>query len=271
MISKIMTIAKTTFLDALRKRVFQVIFIFGVIIILSTQFFTFFTFGEEIKILKDVGMAGITFFSLIISIVLGSSQIQSDIEKKTIYTVLSCPVSRRQYLIGKAIGVICYVTFAILLLSLVFYIALSAKTYSIEKKIGEDARFNFATFAYNVELLKGIYLIIIKGGILVSLAILLSMFFHQTFNIIACFLIYIVGHLTQIAGNLAKSAGKVVGLIMSGFYYLFPNFEFFNISDYIAVGKIISFRYVFTVGAYGILYSVMLIYIASELFSKKEV
>ncbi|MCK5160845.1 MAG: ABC transporter permease subunit, partial [Candidatus Aureabacteria bacterium] len=152
MTSKIITIAKTTFLNALRKRVFQIIFIFGVIIILSTQFFTFFTFGEEIKILKDVGMAGITFFSLIISIVIGSSQIQSDLEKKTIYTVLSCPVSRRQYLIGKAIGVICYVTFAILLLSLVFYIALSAKTYSIEKKVGEEARFGFATFAYNVEL-----------------------------------------------------------------------------------------------------------------------
>ncbi|MCK9555735.1 hypothetical protein M0R36_07965 [bacterium] len=268
--SVIVTIAKNTFVEAFRKRIFQVIFIFSILIILSTQFFTFFTFGEEVKILKDIGMAGITFFSLIISLVIGSSCIQTDMEKKTIYTVLSYPVSRKEYIYGRAAGVFCYIIFAVFILSMVFYTALSVKTYFIGQKFGEDARFNFVTFSHNIELLKGVWLIIVKCFIIISIALLSSMFFQQTFTIIVCFLAYILGHLTGFIANMAASTGKIFGYLMTGFYYIFPNLEFFNVSDYISVGKHISASYILLVTIYGIIYSLMLVLITAKVFEKKD-
>ncbi|MDD5644070.1 MAG: hypothetical protein PHO00_01310 [bacterium] len=266
----IAVIAQHTFVEAFRKRIFQVIFIFSILMVLSTQFFTFFTFGEEVKILKDIGMAGITFFSLVISLVIGSSCIQTDIEKKSIYTVFSYPVTRKKYIYGRALGVFCYLIFAIFILSMVFYIALGIKTHFIGQKFGEEARFSFVTFAHNIELTKGILLIIVRCFIIVSSAFLLSMFFQQTFTIIMCFLIYVLGHLTAFIANMASEANRVFGYLMTGFYYIFPNLEFFNVSDYISVGKHVSAPYVLLVSAYGIIYSLMLILVTANIFEKKE-
>src|SRR5579875_2556105 len=117
---KSLTIAFATAKEAIRQPAFFVLaFIAGSSLICSV-FVAYFTFGEDIKMYKDTGLTTISFACLLLALLTASSTVADEIEGKTAITLLSKPINRRQFIVGKYLGIEMTVLLMFLILGLGF-------------------------------------------------------------------------------------------------------------------------------------------------------
>src|SRR6478752_6223366 len=102
---KSLTIALATAKETIRQPAFFVMAFFAGALLVVTIFVSYFTFGEDIKMYKDTGLTTISFFCLLLALLTASSSVAEEIEGKTAITLLSKPINRRQFIIGKFIGI----------------------------------------------------------------------------------------------------------------------------------------------------------------------
>ncbi len=100
----VLTIAGQTFTEARRNRVFYSLFLFALVVVLSSIIFTEVTATTMDRVLKDTGLAAINVFALALTIFAGVGVINREIDRRSIYTVLAKPVSRFGYILGKYLG-----------------------------------------------------------------------------------------------------------------------------------------------------------------------
>ena len=129
--SRVMAIAMNTFTQLVRMKVFYFLLIFSVLIIGANLLFLNFTFEQELKILQDVSFGAMTLFASIFSIVGTALLIPKDIEDRTLYTILTKPVPRFEYLIGKLLGILLLVAVSLVLMSILFFAVLYVRQYGI--------------------------------------------------------------------------------------------------------------------------------------------
>ena len=111
---KIFVIAKNTFKETIRDRILYGIVIFSVIFLVSTLILGSLSLGEDIYVMRNFGLAGIYFFGLIITLFLGASLIYKEVDKKTIYFVLSKPVTGSDVIMGKFLGLFASIAISVL-------------------------------------------------------------------------------------------------------------------------------------------------------------
>ena len=102
---KSLTIAFATAKEAIRQPAFFVMAFFAGALLIVTIFVSYFTFGEDIKMYKDTGLTTISFFCMLLALLTASSTVADEIEGKTAITLLSKPINRRQFIIGKFLGI----------------------------------------------------------------------------------------------------------------------------------------------------------------------
>ena len=114
-------LAKHTFKDSLRKKTPLVIFFLALVLLGCLQFLPAITPDDRLKLVQVVSSKAATFFAIVVAIFLAASSIPMDIEDKTIYSVLTKPVSRLAYILGKTVGLILVTGTILLLMSLISY------------------------------------------------------------------------------------------------------------------------------------------------------
>jgi ABC-type transport system involved in multi-copper enzyme maturation permease subunit len=120
----VLTIALNTFREAVRDKILYVLLVFGVLLILVSRAIGWVSFGGENKIMADIGLTAIWMFSGMVSIFIGTGLIYKEIDKRTIYTILSKPVERWQFLLGKYCGLVLTTLVNLVLLSTAFLLYL---------------------------------------------------------------------------------------------------------------------------------------------------
>lgn len=121
---KILAIALNTFREAVRNRILYIILIFALLLLIGSGALRNFTIAAEERIIQNFGMLAISFFGLLISIFLGINLIYNELEKRTIYTIVSKPIDRHQFLLGKYFGLLMTIYVNVLVMSLFFMMAL---------------------------------------------------------------------------------------------------------------------------------------------------
>ena len=99
-----LAIAQNTFREVIRARVLYVLAFFAVLIILSSKAVGWVSAGQDIKVITDIGLAAIPFFSVLIAIFVGTGLVYQEIEKRTLYIILARPIRREAYILGKYLG-----------------------------------------------------------------------------------------------------------------------------------------------------------------------
>jgi len=94
---KITTIALNTFKEAKRDRVLYLLFFFAAVCLLCARFLALLTVGDRVKIIKDVGLASISLFGMLMAILMGTGLVYKEIDKKTIFTLLAKPIHRAEF------------------------------------------------------------------------------------------------------------------------------------------------------------------------------
>jgi hypothetical protein len=105
-IRKVWAIILNTFREAVRDRILYAIVFFAVLILLLSTIMDVITIGQRSKIIIDSGLASISIFGTLIAIFVGINLVYKEIDKRTIYTIVSKPVARWQFLLGKYFGLV---------------------------------------------------------------------------------------------------------------------------------------------------------------------
>ena len=248
---RIIAIAKNTFKEALRGKMFNIMLIFALVTIGSTKMFSFFTPREEMKMIKDMGFFFITIFGLLIAVILGARLIYEELEKKTIYTLLSKPVRKYELILGKLFGAMFTLLINLCFMTAVFLVVLYLKERAL-----------------NFEIFKAVFLIFISLSVLSSIAIMFSTFSTMWISITLTLFIYIVGNIFEYLRHLASKGSAILKFVLDGAYYLLPNFGNFNINRDIVHGTAVSGLHILKVTVYGLSY--IIIFICSNIVNFQQ-
>ncbi|OQA04278.1 MAG: ABC-2 family transporter protein [bacterium ADurb.Bin400] len=242
----IIAIAKNTFRETIRDKILYGILAFALLFLMSTVLFGSISLGEDIKVIKDLGLAGIYVFSLIVSIFIGTSLIYKEIEKRTLYIIFSKPVSIAQFLLGKFVG---------LMLSIILTVALMTATYLTVVAI------NGGGFDYPA--LWSIVLLIFELSIFVALTTLFSTFTTPLAGTLYSVIILYIGHSLEMLLRYGINSGPFASFAAKIAYYLMPNLEKFNIRNEVVYGNLPSATTISFSLIYAVLYSTILLYLAN--------
>ena len=122
--TKIWAIAVNTFKEAVRNRILYILLIFAVLLLLFSGMVRDLTIAAEDRVIRSLGLGAINLFGLMIAVFVGIGLVYNELEKKTIYTIVSKPIDRWQFILGKYFGLLLTIYVNILIMSLFFYFAL---------------------------------------------------------------------------------------------------------------------------------------------------
>ncbi|MBI5003978.1 ABC transporter permease [Candidatus Kaiserbacteria bacterium] len=252
-LQNVLTVAKNTFKETVRNKILYGILAFALVYMLFTLFLGSISLGEDLHVIRSLGLAGIYLFSIIITVFLGSSLLYKEIERKTLYFVLSKPVSHAHLVLGKFFGLLASVAVAVAGMALV-YLSVVA----------------FKGGGFDVLALLSIFYQMLEMALLIALSIFFSTFSMPLMSTLYAVLIIYIGHsLDLLVSSVAKSS-VAAKAIVKVIYYLLPNLSKFDIRDLVAYGTHIPFTQTLLVIAYALVYIVVLLYMASYLFEKRE-
>lgn len=286
-LSRVLAIALNTFTQLVRMKVFYFLLIFSVLIIGANLLFLNFTFEQELKILQDVSFGAMTLFASIFSIVGTALLIPKDIEDRTLYTILTKPVPRFEYLIGKLLGILFLVAVSLVLMSILFFAVLYMRQHGIlaeetNQFRGQPTPEQLSSLKETIfsqglrlELINGVIAVFLKASVAAAIALVVSTFASSTlFTIIVSLVIYIIGHAQSMALDYYFPEGDMHGALqrfIAGIVaIIFPNLQMFNVVDGIVSGQSVPanvmFRLTGLTGFYLCIYS----FVSWILFAKKE-
>ncbi len=135
--SKILAIAFNTFKEAVRNRVLYVLLFFALLVLLGAWVVSSLAIFGADKIVRDFGVASINIISVLIAVFVGVGLVYNDLDKKTIYTIVSKPISRWQFLVGKFLGLLLTIVVNILFMTFFFIAVLYFRDYTSESTMTE--------------------------------------------------------------------------------------------------------------------------------------
>jgi ABC-type transport system involved in multi-copper enzyme maturation permease subunit len=213
----IWVIAKTTLGEALRKKILNIFLMVALAMIVFSVSFAYFSYREELTIIKSMGLGVIALAGMFIAIVQGINLVPAEIERRTIYTILSKPVRRHEFLLGKYFGSLLTIFVNVALMSLVFLVMVAWKNHWVP---------DFA-------LIKGIVMIYFQLIILSAVALIFSVFTTPVINFFMTTAVYIVGSLSEVTMALAQNDKQ--NMFARGFYwvlhYAVPQFANFFVQN----------------------------------------
>lgn len=251
---RIWAICENTFKEGLRQRILIILIVFAILIIVISVFLEPFALGEVSKIVRDIGLSAASFFSVLVVIIIGSTLIRKDIEKRTIFTVITKPVRRSEIIIGKFIG-------------LLLLIIIIQGTMTIIQQL---AIFIFEG-TFDLNLLFALPFSVIEIMILLGILLVFSSFSSPTLSAIMGVIFYIIGHASPDLKLFAdQSKIALMKYLAYGFYYLMPNLENFNYRMELVYKLPLHTDQIMFSIAYGMIYSIFLVYLAVIIFEGRE-
>ncbi len=256
-------IAGNTINEAMRRKILNAFLMVGLAMIVLMFSFTTFAARQELTLIKGMGLGVISLAGLFISVILSIYLIPTELERRTIYTILSKPVTRYQFLLGKYLGAIGTVSINIGLMGILFVIAVAIKQALGHQVV--DAPL----------LLIQVLLTLFQLILLCSLSVFLSVFTPPLINFFATLSLFIIGSMSPVTYDLAKNAGNPLAkAFFSAVHYIVPNFGNFNYTNPLLNTTVQVTSPVLFVAQniiYSIVYSAVLLIIAVLAFDRKEV
>ena len=209
----VFAIAFNTFREAVRDKILYVLAGFGVALILVARAVGWVSYGGEAKITTDLGLTSIWLFTALISIFIGTGMIYKEIDKRTLYTILSKPIDRWEFVLGKYAGLLLTSGVSLLLLSSIFLAYL--------KLTGAPL-----TWA----LVQALALTFFELAILNALAIFFSSASTPVLSAIFTSALFALGQLTKwiVEMGMLGQGSPAIGKLMLGVYLFMPNLHNFN-------------------------------------------
>lgn len=262
-------IARATTKEAIRQPVFLLLMVVAISLLVINTFIPFFSLGDDVKMLKDCGLATILICGLVLGIWTASTSIADEIEGKTAMTLLSKPINRRQFVVGKYIGILVTVMLLLGPLVLVFLGLVDYKPYYDARESSAEIT-DKAALSEVLQILPGVVLIFFEIAVMSAISVAISTRLPMVVNMVTCLTVFVIGHLTP---NIVQSQVVNVELVLFMARIIatvLPALDVFNISASVATGTFVPPDYLVWSLGYCAAYSTMAILVAFLLFEDRD-
>ena len=254
---RIAAIALHNFKESVRDRVLYNLVLFALLMIGAAILFGSISVGIERAILVNLGLSSISIFGLLISIFIGIGLVAKEIEKRTIYNILSKPVWRAEFILGKYFGLLLTLAVNTAIMTAGFYLALLYQDHRLERA--------------DLAPLEAIYLILLQLALVVALALLFSCVSTPILSALFTFCFFFAGHFLADLRALGHHSGSaLLGAILNVLYYLLPDFGAFSVIGPAAHGHRVPSYLLVGNSLYALLYATILISAAVLVFEERE-
>lgn len=263
-------IALATGKEAIGQPLFLLFLIGGALALVVFIYIPYNTFGEDVKMLKDSGLTTIMVLSIIFALWTASVSVADEIEGRTALTLLSKPISRRQFILGKFLGIVWPVLLMYVVLGAVLLITVSYKVVYDARETSNPTPEWQVCFDEMIRTVPGLVLAFFETVVLTAISVAISTRLSMLPNLLICGSIYVLGHLGPMivqssAGNIEFVAfiGRLIALIL-------PVLDHFNIQAAIAGGQSVPWDYLGMAALYCVLYSSVAMLLALALFEDRD-
>ncbi len=242
----------------------------GFFLLAAFLFIPYHTFGEDIKVLKDSGLTLIMVFCIFHAVWAASNSVAEEIEGRTALTVLSKPVGRRQFILGKFLG-IAWTEFALFVMLGVWFLIIVAYKPIYDGR--ETAKFDPTwqnSFLEVARTVPGLVLAFLETLVFISISVAISTRLQMLANVSICFAIYALGHLTPLIVQSNLNRFEPVDFIGRLIATVLPVLDHFNIQAAIAAGVAVPWEYLATAGLYCLIYCTIALMLALILFEDRD-
>jgi ABC-type transport system involved in multi-copper enzyme maturation permease subunit len=209
---------------------------------------------DQSRALIDFGLAGVNVFGLLMAVLMGSSLLRREMERRTLYTVLSREVTRTQFVAGKYLGLVAVFATGLCLVALVMVLYFSV----------------FGTVG-GLPLMLAIYGNLLEIAVLTAVSVLLGSFTTPALASIGTVSLYMVGHNTEtLLEYLDMTRNESLEVPLKALYYAFPNLTNFNFRLAASFGDAIPLEVVGMATGYAVLWVGILLSVASAAFRRRE-
>jgi ABC-type transport system involved in multi-copper enzyme maturation permease subunit len=250
-------VAWNTFREAVRDRVLYNLVFFALLMIASAIFVGQISLGIETVVLVSLGLSAVSVIGLLIAVFTGVGLVSKEIDKRTLYALLSKPVRRWEFLVGKFGGLVLTLAVNTAAMAAAMFLAMLCVKHTLERS--------------DTAVLVAIYFILLKFAIVIALALLFSCFTSQLLAILFTAGLYVAGLFVSEMRNLSGSRlAPVTQTFFTYISYVLPNFENFNVMAAAAHGRAIPATLIVQNTAYALVYCAIVLCAASVVFSRKN-
>ena len=252
---RIWAIASNGFREVIRDRVLYLIGLFALLLVIALRMLPQVAATTENKIFLDLGLAGIEILGVIVALFVGTGLINKEIEKRTVLVLISKPINRAEFIIGKHLGLSAVLAVLIVAMTVIYLMLL---TFSkIEYSLGSI-------------LVSMLYLFLMLS-LLTAVALVFGVFTSSLLATLLTFGIYLMGNLSPDLLKLGKlSENSTLRQLTEGLYLVLPDLSRLNLKNEAVYGLLPSPQTLLSNGVYGLFYTALLLAIAILIFWQRE-
>jgi Cu-processing system permease protein len=256
-LNKIGVIALNTFRESVRDRVLYNLVLFVLILVGASVFISELSVNQETKFIATLGLSAMLVFGALIAIFIGVGLVYKEIDRRTLYNLLSKPVHRYEFIIGKYFG-----------------LCLTLLVNSALMLVAIELALMYVNHGYNAlqwpVLLAGLF-IYVELALLVAIALMFSSFSTPMLAALFTFALYVIGHFSadlKLAAGLSQS--QLVRAVLNLAYYLIPNLKNFNFITQASHGEVVEAMRAIWAILYAVVYISILLSAAVLIFQRRN-
>ena len=257
---RVIAVAKNTFREAVRNRAFVGLTCFAVAFILFSLILSELTVvGQGPRVVLDFGLYAISLFAAATAILMGTVMVYKELEKKTIYTILSKPIRRYEFLLGKYLGMVGILLMELLVLGLIWGLVLWTQ--------GAD---------FGLEHVKAIFLIAFEASLIAAIGVMFSSQSTPALTGLFTLGVFVVGRIVYLVEEMLQGTkgllvdNPIARFFGQGITAVFPDLRVFNVSQHLLLEVTISWAYMGQAALYALCYSVIVVIIGMFAFERRD-
>ena len=260
-------IAGAVFKESVRDRVPYAMVVFAILLMAASYLIGQLTAGQDMKTIKDLGLAALAIFGLFIAVFIGIGLVSKEVEKKSVFGLLSKPVSRPQFILGKYAGLVMTLAVNLGVMTVAYYGVLAYMDFTATSV----ARASWPTPALDPRLLIAIALIFAELMLVTALALFFSTYSSPLLATLLTLGLWVAGHFNADLRNFETIVDSAAAAgVARVLYYVLPNLAPFDVKAEAVYGMPISLPHVAYTLAYAGVYIAILLTAAIAIFRRRD-
>ncbi len=261
-------VAYHVFKESVRDKVLYNLVLFALLMISASYLVGQLTAGQDIKIIKDLGLAATAVFGLFIAVFIGVGLVWKEVDRRSVYNVLVKPLRRDHFIAGKFIGLALTLLVNLVVMATAVYLVLAVMAWT-QPTLATAATIDAPVVDPN--LLKAFLLIYVQLLVVTAVALFFSTFSSPMLSAVLTFGLYVVGHFNADLAHFENVVhSRTAAVLARALYYLLPNLAPFDVKAAVVHGQAVPMGYVLLTSAYGLLYAAAVVGLAMLVFARRD-
>jgi ABC-type transport system involved in multi-copper enzyme maturation permease subunit len=260
-------IALAVFRESVRERVLYNLVGFALLVIGASYLIGQMTAGQDVKIIKDLGLSAMAIFGLFIAIFIGIGLVSKEVERRSIYSLLAKPLPRWEFIVGKYLGLVLTILVNLSLMTIAFYLMLAWMGWSAPANV----KLSWEAPAVDPALLLAIALIFAEAALLTAIALFFSTFSSSTLlSLILTLGVWVAGIESQDLRQFGEMVESPAAPLVAAIGWIVPAFSSFDVKTAIVHGHLVPAGLVAWRLLYAFVYAAVAVGAGVIVFSRRE-